>query len=222
MALTTRQRQKVLRIMVWIIPVIIILTIAIAWIFFYPEKYDIFYESISALGGIYSGDAHLPNPKGVITYNIGFGLCAAYCTTIAIIYFFRKELDSNYIKGSFLLVMGLGAVGIALPHDNSSLSFFHFLGAFTFITAFGIYNFLTQTFRFIRKHRPKKANKDADYYLDFVIVCILLADILFYFVVVILEELVGIDIPGLNHPTGQKVVLLLGTISTYFLDPSDM
>ncbi len=157
MAFTTRQRQKIIRILVWLMPVAILVTITTAWIF-YPEPYEIFYESISALGGIYS-EHGLMNAKGSLVMNIGFGITAALGITISIIYFIRTDLDAHILKACLTLIVGLGAIGIALPHDKSGLIFYHFMGAFTFITAFGVYNFIAQVFRFIRKHKPKQANK---------------------------------------------------------------
>lgn len=220
MKLSTHKLQILLRILVWTLPIILWVMIGFA-IWQYPENYEFFGENISNLGGIQS-QMDFPNPIAMRIMIIGFILCSFLTLIISIIYFSRSDLDSHIIKACLSLVLVIGALGIAIPHDQEEFWILHGLGAFIFISAFGIFNFIAQVFRFIRKHRPKPIHRTLDWYLDFSMVCLVLLVILFYFFIGALESFAHIQIPEIPGALGQKLVLIVGSIATYFLDIDDM
>jgi hypothetical protein len=220
MALSTHKTQILLRILVWMLPIILWVMIGFA-IWQYPEEYEFFGETISALGGIQS-QLDYPNSNAMLIMIIGFIICSFLTLTISIIYFIRSDLDSHIIKACLSLILTIGALGIAIPHDQEGFWILHGIGAFIFISAFGIFNFIAQVFRFIRRHRPKPIHRTLDWYLDFIMVCLVLLVILLYFLIGGLETFAHIQIPEIPGPLGQKLVLIVGSIATYFLDIDDM
>ena len=214
--------QTILRLLVWSITVVLILTITLAW-WKYPESYEFFQESISSLGG-YLSTTGLVNTNSSLIFSIGVILCGVIAFIIAMIYFFKKELFFNTGKAIIALFIALGTIGIAIPRDREGMILFHAIGAIVFIGAFGIFNGVSQLLRYSHKHRPKKPEekKTLDFYLDLSLVYLSGLSILIYLVLFILHTVLNVDWTGTLQVIAQKMVLIISFIATFFLDKDDM
>ena len=214
--------QTILRLLVWSITVVLILTITLAW-WKYPESYEFFQESISSLGGYLSTTGSV-NTISSLIFSIGVILCGVIAFIIAMIYFFKKELFFNTGKAIIALFIAIGTIGIAIPRDHEGMILFHAIGAAVFIGAFGIFNGVSQLLRYSHKHRPKKPEekKTLDFYLDLSLVYLSGLSILIYLVLFILHTVLNVDWTGTLQVIAQKMVLIISFIATFFLDKDDM
>ncbi len=214
--------QTILRLLVWSITVVLILTIALAW-WQYPEKYDFFQETVSALGGNLSTSGS-DNAISSMIFTIGISICGGIALIIAVIYFIKKELFFNTGKAIIALFIAIGTIGIAIPRDYGQLILIHAIGAMLFIGAFGIFNGVSQLLRYSHKHRPKKLEekKTLDFYLDLTMVYLTGLAILFYLIIFILLLVLNKDWTGTMQALAQKIVLITSFIATFFLDKDDM
>ncbi|MHA1473647.1 MAG: hypothetical protein ACTSPA_04020 [Promethearchaeota archaeon] len=214
--------QTILRLLVWSITIVMIITIILAW-WQYPEPYEFFQESISSLGG-YLSTTGLENKTSSIIFTIGISICGIIAFIIAIIYFFQKELFFNTGKAIIALFIAIGTIGIAIPRDYEGLLLLHAIGAAIFIGAFGIFNGVSQLLRYSHKHRPKKPEekKTLDFYLDLSLVYLSGLSILIYLILFILHSVLNVDWTGTLQVIAQKMVLIISFIATFFLDKDDM
>lgn len=211
--------QKLLRILIWLIPVIVTITIGLCWVF-YNGQYKFFRNFISALGGWQSG----ANATSSIIFGIGFVLCALDTLAIAIIYFVFPALRFNKAKGAFSLLLTIGAAGIAIPGDHpiQALSIIHGAGAFVFILGFTFFNFYAQIFRFVTKHRPKRPQRTRDFYADVVMTGLVFGAFLIFILFYVLERVASGNVPVYLAELGQKLLLIIDFTAVYFLDVDDM
>ena len=220
--MTDQKIQTILRLLVWSIAVLMILTIALAW-WQYPEPYNFFQETVSSLGGNFSISG-FDNSTSSMIFSIGILICGVIALIIAIIYFFKKELFFNTGKAIIALFITVGAIGIAIPRDQGQLLIVHGIGAIVFIGSIGIFNGVLQLLRYSHKHRQKKPEekKTLDFYLDLSMVIITGLSIVFYLIVFVLHLIFNVDLIGQGHALGQKIVLITANIAIFFLDKDDM
>lgn len=212
--------EKILRILIWIIPIIVTITIGLCWAF-YPERYDFFQEFISGLGSRLSQEGH-DNLTSSIIFTVGFSIVGLFTLVIAIIYFIFPLLDFNIAKGAFSLLLTIGAVGIAIPGMNATLAIIHGTGAFVFILGFTFFNFYAQIYRFVTKHRPKRPERTRDFYVDVVMTGLVFGAFLIFILFYVLERVASGNVPVYLAELGQKLLLIIDFTAIYFLDVDDM
>ncbi|MBD3190817.1 MAG: hypothetical protein GF308_09245 [Candidatus Heimdallarchaeota archaeon] len=212
--------QKKLRLIYWSIVPILILTIALAWVF-YPEPYEFHEEFISNLGG-YTSDQGLTNTISSTIMAVGFGLCALIALILTIIYLIKANLDYNYLKSLLNFILALGAVGVGIPMDHPTVGILHGVGALIFIFGFGILNFVLQTLRFKRKYIPKGFKEFTNYALDLLMVTLVFVIIFLLAVFYIIHRLIDVYLIDVLTILSQKAVLIVDFIAIFFLDKEDM
>ena len=212
--------EKLLRILVWLIPIIVTITIALCWIY-YPERYDFFQEFISALGSRLSQEGH-DNITSSIIFTAGFSIVGLNTLIVAIIYFIFPTLDNNVAKGFFNILLTIGAVGIAIPGINATLHIIHGTGAFIFILGFTIFNFYAQIYRFVTKHHPKRPQRTWGFYADVIMTGLVFGAFLIFILFYVLERVASGDVPVYLAELGQKLLLIIDFTAVYFLDVDDM
>ncbi|MHA1316802.1 MAG: hypothetical protein ACTSPP_04035 [Candidatus Heimdallarchaeaceae archaeon] len=217
--MNSMNKQKIVRWLIWIIAIVIIFTIGLAW-FFYPEPYDFFNEAISNLGGINS-ETGIPNGTSSLIMIIGFSLISVISFSIFIDYLVTKELTYRIRKAIWSLAISIGAVGIAIPYDHSSFYFLHYIGAFTFVISFGGLDFDCQALRFFRMKKEDKHKGKMHVSFDVVFVFIVFAVVILHVLAFIFDR-VGIAIPDYSIPLTQKIVLIVNIIAVFLLDVEDM
>jgi len=220
--MTDQKIQTILRLLVWSIAVLMILTIALAWCQ-YPEPYNFFQYTVSSLGGNFSISG-FDNSISSMIFSVGILICGGIALIIAIIYFSKKELFFNTGKAIIALFMVVGAIGIAIPRDQGQLLIYHAFGAIIFIGSIGIFNGVLQLLRYSHKHRSKKPEekKTLDFYLDLTMVYLTGLAILFYLIIFILLLVLNEDWTGTIQALAQKIVLITSFVATFFLDKDDM
>jgi len=220
--MTDQKIQTILRLLVWSITVVMVITIGLAW-WQYPEPYDFFQETVSALGGTISTTG-LDNKISSMIFTIGISICGGIALIIAVIYFIKKELFFNIGKAIIALFIAIGTIGIAIPRDYEQLLLIHAIGAALFIGAFGIFNGVSQLLRYSHKHRPKKPEekKTLDFYLDLSMVYLTGISILLYLIDFVLHTFFEVDIFVSGQALTQKIVLITSFVATFFLDRDDM
>ncbi|MBK5112097.1 MAG: hypothetical protein KGD59_04290 [Candidatus Heimdallarchaeota archaeon] len=220
MAAKREKLQKLLRILIWLVPVIVTITIGLCWAF-YQERYDFFQEFISALGGRLSQEGH-DNTTSSIIFTVGFAICGLDTLAIAIIYFLFPALRFNVAKGAFSLLLTIGAVGIAIPGINPTLHIIHGIGAFVFILGFTFFNFYAQIYRFVTKHRPKRPKRTWGFYADLVMTGLVFGAFLVFILFYVLERVASGNVPVYLAELGQKLLLIIDFTAVFFLDRVDM
>ncbi|MHA1416056.1 MAG: hypothetical protein ACTSRR_07310 [Candidatus Heimdallarchaeaceae archaeon] len=217
--MNSMNKQKIVRWLIWIIAIVIIFTIGLAW-FFYPEPYDFFNEAISNLGGINS-ETGIPNGTSSLIMIIGFSLISVISFSIFIDYLVTKKLTYRIRKAIWSLAISIGAAGIAIPYDHSSFYFLHYIGAFTFVISFGGLDFDCQALRFFRMKKEDKHKGKMHVSFDVVFVFIVFAVVILHVLAFIFDR-VGIAIPDYSIPLTQKIVLIVNIIAVFLLDVEDM
>ncbi len=220
--MTDQKIQTILRLLVWSISLLMIMTIALAW-WQYPEPYNFFQDTVSSLGGNYSISG-FDNSISSMIFSVGICICGGIAFIVAMIYFFNKELFFNIGKAIIALFISVGAIGIAIPRDQGQLLILHGIGAIVFIGSFGIFNGVLQLLRYSHKHRSKKPDekKTLDFYLDLSMVIITGLAIIFYLIIFILHLAFNVGLIGQGHALGQKIVLITSNIAIFFLDKDDV
>jgi hypothetical protein len=207
-----------MRWMIWVIAILLILIIGLAW-GFYAESYDFFQETISMLGG-FNTENGISNFPSFMIFTIGFLLVSVLCLITGIIYLVHYEdFDYAVLKGILLLIIAIGTFGAAIMHDLMKI--IHGIGAFMFVTGFGIINFVWQLMRFARKKALPPKTRKWDYYLDLVMVFVLILSILVYFTFTGIYYFI-LDISFTYVATSQKVLLIAILIAIVLLDKDDM
>ena len=217
--MNSMNKQKIVRWLIWAIAIVIIVTIGLAW-FFYPEPYDFFNEAISNLGGINS-ETGISNSISSLIMTIGFSLISVISFSIFIDYLVTEELTYRFRKATWTLILSIGAAGIAIPYDHSSLYFLHYIGAFTFVISFGGLDFDCQALRFFRMRKEDKHRGKVHVSFDVVFVFIVFAVVILHILAFILDR-VGVSIPDYSVSLTQKMVLIVNIIAVFLLDVEDM
>ena len=201
--MTHQKFQTILRLLVWSIAFVLIITVALAW-WQYPEPYDFLQDTISALGGTTSISG-FDNAISSKIFSIGLYICGAIALIVALIYFFRKDFFFHTGKGIIALFVAVGPIGVAIPRDYEDLLIFHAIGAAIFLGSFGIFNGVAQLLRYSRKHRPKipDEKRSVDFYLDLTMVYLTGITLLFYLVAFILHIAFNIELFGYGHALAQ-------------------
>ncbi len=209
---------KSMRWMIWVIAILLFLIIGFAW-GFYNETYEFFKESISMLGGFQTEHGNNNFPSYAI-FTIGFLLVSVLCLVTGILYV-ANYMDFDYatLKGILMLVIAIGTFGTAIMHDL--LKIVHGIGAFLFVTGFGIVNFVWQLLRFARKHAQPPETRKWDYYLDLVMVIVLFFAILVYFAFTGIYYFLGY-LSFIYVATSQKLLLITILFAIALLDKDDM
>ncbi len=209
-----------MRWMIWSIMFLVILTIGLAWVFYsFREPYNFFQETISMLGGIQTEMGHNNFPSFAI-FTIGFLMVSVLSFVTSILYLANSEdFEYGILKGILLMIIAIGTFGTAIMHDFMKI--IHGIGAFLFVSGFGVANFVWQLLRYARKREQPPENRKWDFYLDAVFVWILLASIVVYFVFTGIYYFLGY-LTFTYVATSQKILLICIIIATFLLDPEDM
>ena len=162
--------QKGMRWTFWVLVFVLILTIGLC-IGFYPGEYLFFKQTISSLGHFIARNGD-PNSISRLIFTIGFCSIAAGTLFMMVAYTNIKGFYGAGWKVITLFIFFFGAIGTAFPadHPNETYQMYHLIGAALFVTGFGLFNFVAQLLRFIRKHTPipKKGARKFDFWLDLV------------------------------------------------------
>jgi hypothetical protein len=212
--------QWTIRTLFWIIVPILILTIALAT-YFYPEEYKFAFNYISQLGGQITPINSFDNHISSILMSVGFGLCATISFVTAFLYFF-SDFSYKYLKGSMCLLIALGGSCTAIPTDKGNLLILHTIGAIIFILGFAVLNFTLQLMRFIRKRQQIVEKRSFDFYLDAVVVVLLITIIVILSFLFILSETTHNSILEMLAITFQKIVLIVSCLAILLLDLDDI
>jgi len=175
---------KGLRWMIWVLILLMVIVIGLSWIF-YAESYEFFGEATSYLGGFQTWHEKNPNNLSQRIFTIGFLVIGIYSIFISLSYFLHtKEFRFALLKGILLVVIGFGALGIAIPHDiGTSIVYLHSIGAFMFLSGLAVLNFTLQILRCVTRYNPSCEEKNFDYYIDYSFVVILILAAIFYFLI---------------------------------------
>ncbi len=215
--------QKQLKIVVFIMMLVILATISLAWIF-YPEPYDPINQYISDLGALKSISS-LDNTASMIIMAIGFGLTSLIGLVITFAYVKFKELEYKPVKFFWAFSMAIGSVFVAIPKDSVYYPL-HYFGAFTFIISFAILNVVWQTYHFYREHDTgygelKPADEGLGQFMDFLMVFLVFLSIIIYLSVFVLEQ-IDIRHEIITGALTQKIVLGSCILAVLVLDREDM
>lgn len=212
---------KQIRWLVWSLYLIMVITIVLSWIF-YPEAYDFWGKSTSTLGGLRTPDTNLRNFSSFVIFTIGFILLGAQAILIGSIYFKNtKQFRFAVIKGLLLVIMGIGAIGIAIPYDYTPLALFHQIGAFMFLSGLAALNFAFQLLHCMSKYGSHCVDKNLDYYVDYTFVVLLIAAAVMYYATEVIFYLWPVGW-WIKPPMMQKILLFTAIIAAGLLDLDDI
>ena len=213
------QIQKTMRLFLWSLFLVLLLTLAFAW-WRYPEPFHFFREFISQLGCFLSKNG-FDNSTSMLIMSVGFGLVALLSLFEGILYFLMPLLSFNIAKGFLYLLLSLGAAGIAVPGDHPSF-YAHRVGSFLFIFSFAMVNFVSQMLRFIRKHWTPPPKRRFDFYLDLIVVILVFAVMIVSVIAYIVDIVFSVSLIALSAELWQKVILLVDAVAVIFIDVDDM
>jgi hypothetical protein len=118
--------------------------------------------------------------------------------------------------------MGIGAIGISVPHDINPITIVHIVGAYLFLSAMAILNFVLQLLHCMEKYTPYCDDKrNLDYYVDYTFVVLLILAAALYFATEILYFFWP-AIPWIQPALMQKILLFTGIIAAGLLDLDDI
>lgn len=213
-----------MRWLLWVLVFFLLITVGVCiWFYSQIEIYEFFGETISNLGGIRTQTGWL-NPISQWVFTGGFILLGIGSFVMLIGYFKNLNYYQGGLKASILLIFALGAFGVAVPYDHPTLSALHLVGTAMFVGGFGVFNFICQLLRFIRKFQPKPQKK-LDYYLDLTFVILVFLALAWYLLSG-LFDLIHLD-NDLVHlifhlEISQKILLMISCIAAFLLDLDDM
>lgn len=222
--------QKGMRWTFWVLVFILIATIGLC-IGFYaePEIYQFWKQTISSLGQVNTWPSGNENKISQWIFTAGFLIIALGTLFMMVAYTNNRGFYGAGWKVIFLFVFFFGAIGTAFPADHPDATFrmYHVIGAALFVSGFGLFNFVAQLLRFIRKHTPipKNGAKKWDFYADLVFVILVFLSVIWY----LLSGLFGwIDVnlgwfeQIFNLFISQKILLFIGCVAAFLLDVDDM
>jgi hypothetical protein len=216
--------RKRLRWTLWSLVLLLLITIGLC-ILLYPEPYEFFGQTISSLGEVTSKSG-LSNATSQWIFTTGFALLAIGVLVMLTWYFKFAGLYMSWLKGLILVMFFVGTIGTAFPADHSKYAFLHIVGCALFVFAFGLYNFVSQLLRFIRKHVPKPKKRIWDFYLDTTFVILVFLAVVWYLLSGLFIDILGKNaswIRAIFHvPISQKVLLIVCCIAAFLLDLDDM
>jgi hypothetical protein len=211
----------------WVLVFILILTIGLC-IGFYPGEYLFFQQTISSLGLIYARNGEL-NEISRWIFTTGFELIAAGALFMMVAYTNVRGFYGAGWKVIALFIFFFGAVGTAFPadHPNATYQAYHLAGAALFVMGFGLFNFISQLLRFIRKHTPipKKGSRKWDFYVDMIFVILVFICVLWYVLSGLMINLLHYPGPWFgpfNTEVSEKILLFVGCAAAFLLDLDDM
>ena len=214
------------------------LVIIFCWIF-YPVKYTFFKMTISDLGMFYNASF---SAKSRWIFTIGFLIIAILILNLNVMYMKGTGFYHKTLKIIILCIFMLGAVGTAAPHNSDdfitgflgdALTVMHFVGAGFFVGGFGMYNFVCQLLRYVRKKKqgqyPKKEGvswkRKWDFWVDLVFVYLVIIAIVWYLISGVLG-IFHVDKTGIliifQTALSQKMVLFVAGAAAFLLDPDDI
>ena len=219
--------SKGMRWTFWILVIVLILTIALC-IVFYPGEYLFFQQTISSLGHIFASNEEI-NTISQWIFTAGFGIIALGTLFMMVAYTNVRGFYAPGWKVFMLFIFFFGAVGTAFPADHPDPTFriYHVAGAALFVTGFGLFNFIAQLLRFIRKHakKPTEGKRKWDFYIDLTFVILVFLGVLWYLLSGLfgfLELELGWFAIIFNLFISQKILLIIGCIAAFLLDLDDM
>ena len=214
---------KGVRWLIWSIYVIMIITIIVTWVF-YPVRYDFWDLTTSTLGGISPANhPEMDNVPSMIIFSSGFVLLGGVAIFTGIVYFKNKDrFRFAIIKGINLVIMGIGALGIAIPHDINPITITHVVGAYLFLSSMAILNFVLQLLHCMEKYTPNPdKTRDLDFYVDYTFVVLLIITAVLYFATEIFYKFIP-NLIWIPPAPAQKILLFTGIIAAGLLDLDDI
>ena len=212
---------KGIRWLVWSIYIIMIITIVVSWVF-YPQMYYFWEQPTSHLGGLRTLNAEMENFPSFVIFTCGFVIIGIIAIFTGSLYFNNtKQFQFAILKGVLLVIMGLGAIGIAIPHDYTPLIFYHQIGAFMFLSGLAALNAVFQVLHCLSKYGFHCEDKNLAYYVDYTFVVVLIiAAVLYYGTEVIFY--LGPSRWWIRPPMMQKILLFTAIIAAGLLDLDDI
>lgn len=184
---------------------ILIIIVTTVCIIFYNETYQFWEEAVSNLGGVRTKDLNRLNIGCMILFILGFLGISYHSVNTGLEYLQSKHQFKN-LKAILLFIISAGAFLICIPHD---VHWIHGVGAFMFITGFGVLNFVLQELRYYGEKGPMDTNRIWDLFL----VVMLFLLIISYFITVIIGG-------GIENVL-QKLILITSIASILSLDNDD-
>jgi len=200
--------------------IVLLFTIVISWVTYADLPYEFWNLTIGKLGGrwIWDGEIReIVNPTSQIVFTIGLCFCGGICLTLFILALkFRNQTKFDSI---FFLIMFIGAFLYSIPRDNPTFKLLHYFGALMFINGLGVYNALTQLYRYQRRKEKLKFPK-----LETVIVVIVISINIIYTIGLFTDNVIGIDSEFISifNALAQKLVVLISIISIWLLGKEDV
>ncbi|MHA1794894.1 MAG: hypothetical protein DRO88_04590 [Promethearchaeia archaeon] len=205
--------RKLLRVLIWLVMIVFIITIGLAW-WFYPDQYKFWQYFISEFGARETLLGH-PNTASMYIFGLGIMLCGLITFIMALIYFIRNEKSILHIlKGLSLLTISVGTLGIMNPYDLVQNHFIHPLGATLFVIGLDIYTFFCQFLRFKNRKITLDTGEPKPITFDKYFVFLILAVSIAFLVLAILNIKSWL-------PPMQKVILILSVFGIAILDLDD-
>jgi hypothetical protein len=232
------KKRRTLIWVFWSITILLLLTVVLC-IVFYGEPYRFFKNYISDLGNISTpevigvpGSGNQPNPLSQWIFTGGFTLIAIGTLIMIGIYIGNKGFYMGWLKVLILFMIFFGALGVAIPADTSHdlygsqgvLGWLHIVGAALFVSGFGLYNFVSQLLRYIRKHAEKPIDRKRrfDYYFDLSFVVLTFITVAWYLLSGLLVTILGVfNVPYLTE-IAQKALLITASIAAFLMDLDDI
>ncbi|WP_457558896.1 hypothetical protein [Candidatus Harpocratesius sp.] len=205
--------RKLLRVLIWLIMIVFIITIGLAWVF-YPDQYKFWQYFISEFGARETLLGH-PNITSMYIFGLGIMGCGMIAFIMALIYFIQNEKSIlHIIKGLSLLTIAVGTLGIMNPYDLVQNHFIHPLGATLFVVGLDLYTFFCQFMRFKNRKITLDTGESKPITFDKYFVFLILAASITFLVLALL---------GVESwlPPMQKVILILSMIGIMILDLDD-
>ena len=212
---------KGMRWMIWSIYIIMVITIIIAWVF-YPQFYYFWEQPTSHLGGLRTLNSELDNFPSILIFSTGFVILGIVAIAAGALYFKHvKKFRFAILKGVLLVIMGIGAIGIAIPHDYTPMIIFHQIGAFMFLSSLAALNAVFQVIHCLAKYGYHCEDKKVDYYVDYTFVILLIGAAVTYYA----TEVIHYVWPAgwwIKPPMMQKILLFTAIIAAGLLDLDDI
>lgn len=177
-------------------------TILLCW-WIYPETWN-WLEAISYLGGFESWDMGIENDLACLLFMSGFVLAGLMCLDMGRDYF-KGNYYNGDLKGWTCMIMGIGSMMLAIPHDSGSP--LHAIGATMYVLGFTFLNFIMQVFK------GRKEEFTLDKALDYTIAIIIVIFCILFLTSVVFD-------PHIKY-IFEKLIVFVAVISSAFLDEDD-
>jgi len=213
--------RRVLRLLVWLIPIILLLTFTAA-IIFYPEPYYPFFEYISMLSGFYSENGYVNITSSIIMI-IGLCFCSIISSVISVLYFIKKSIRYRFTKATYFTLLAIGLIGSSFPVDyNSVFALLNKGGWFLFLLGFSFSNFIILFLRLARRYGTRTFEKSPIFFIDLSFVILMFLLILWFLISYFIDYFLATINTYLMRTFTEKIILICNFIFVFLLSIDDM